>query len=243
MKTRPSTYHKYRIFIAALFAFLSVQLLFVSSAHSQIDFYYGKNYSGLRMDAGPGFSNLMTHYNSNPLTPIFVGDLDYAFNPYFSIGVNGQIGHLIGKDVKNEFYYQESNDSYYFANLNMKFGVGLISDFNSRNQLTDALKRLYVGLGGGIIHTNIVFTYNNSISTTTLYGSPQPNKNLQAITFDVGTYIDLPGFRGPDKWELCPNFQFNYVNSLYLDGFQSKATSTLKGFFNVSSLTLRYKFE
>jgi hypothetical protein len=240
MEITSTTYTKYKIFIAAVCVVIATQVFFQSSAYAQLGFYYGKNTKGFRIGGGPGFSNLMTHYDSNPLTPVFVGNLDYAFNPYFSIGGEGQIGKLKGVDTKGYYFYQTSTDSYMYANINMKFGVGLLSDFNSHNQFMDAVKRFYIGVGGGIIATNIQFTYNTNI--TTKYGEPLQKDHETVATFFTGTYIDLPGVWGADKLELCPQFQFSYVNSYYLDGFVSKQGSTLKGFFNVTSLTLRYKF-
>jgi len=240
MKSQFAVFTRYKIFVTTLCLVVSTQLFFLSSAFSQIDYYYGKTPTGFRIGGGVGVSTLMTHYASNPPSPGFVGDLDYAFNPYFSIGTNFQFGKLLGKDTQGEFYYQSSSDSYSFADLELRAGLGLINNFDCRNQFMDALKRTYIGLGMGTISTNIKFVYNPAV--TTAYGNPQPKGNYTTYTFDLGTYIDLPGVWGTDKVELNPNFQFSEVNSLYLDGFQSKATSTLKGFFNVTSITLRYKF-
>jgi len=255
MKTRPTIYHKYKIFIVALFAFVSVQLLCVSSAHSQIDFYYGKNVQGLRVGMGPGITNLITHYSSFPTSFTFVTDIDYAFNPYFSMGINAQFGKLVGTDNTNNFYFQTSTDSYAYGNFNIKAGVGLISDFSPQTRLQDALKRLYLGLGIGEISTNNVITINKNVSLSTVYNDPdntitnittnptgpKMKGTLSVISFDLGTYIDMPGLWGTDKVEICPNYQFNYTGA-YLDGFKTSAKNTAGGVFNITSVTLRYKF-
>ncbi|MBW4889336.1 hypothetical protein KXQ82_06395 [Mucilaginibacter sp. HMF5004] len=220
----------------------------MSSAFAQLDFYYGKNTKGLRVGLGPGVTTLFTHYSSFPFGLTIVGDVDYAFNPYFSIGINGQSGKLIGQDNTGKFYYQTATDSYMAGSLNMKFGLGLITDFNSKNGFMDALKRLYIGLGYGQIKTDNKITINNDVSPTTVYDDPDNQNGKQFkgtfsfYAFNLGTYIDLPGVWGTDKLELCPNFQFNMTNTLYLDGYRSKPSSNLKGSYSATSLTLRYKF-
>jgi len=255
MKIRLSKCSKYKIFILSVVVFACSQVLLVSTANAQIDFYYGKNPKGLRIGGGVGFTSLFTHYSSYPIGLSVVGDLDYAFNPYFSIGVNSQIGKLQGTDNTGKFFYQTSTDSYMAASFNIKAGLGLITDFNAKNGFQDALKRLYMGFGMGVIKTNNVITTNTNVSTTTVYDDPDnkttsytpPNGVQQKGTFTtysmyVGTYIDLPGVWGTDKLEICPNYQFNYVPTYYLDGFKTSAKSNLKGIYIINSISIRYKF-
>jgi hypothetical protein len=248
MKILSSKCSKYKIFILSIAVFACSQVFFVSTAKAQIDFYYGKNPKGLRIGGGVGFTTLFTHYSSYPIGLSFVGDLDYAFNPYFSIGINSQYGKLQGTDNTGKFYYQTSTDSYMSASFNIKAGLGLITDFNARNGFQDALKRLYMGFGVGAIKTSNVITTNPNVSITTVYADPE-NKNgeklkgtLPTLSMYVGTYIDLPGVWGTDKLEICPNYQLNYVNDYYLDGYKSKEGSTLKGFYIINSISIRYKF-
>jgi hypothetical protein len=105
----------------------------------------------------------------------------------------------------------------------------------------DALKRFYIGVGGGLIKCDVAFPADDPSVGAPSY-SDQKQGTYPTFAFDLGTYIDLPGVWGTDKLEICPQFQFSYVSSPYLDGFQSKQTSTLKGFYNVASLSIRYKF-
>jgi hypothetical protein len=248
---------KYRIFIAALSVFAITQLCFLSSAHAQLDFYYGKNSKGFRVGVGPCFSMLKQHYDLNPPSLGFAADIDYAFDPYVSVGVNFQSGTLLGQDAsQKQFYYFQSSDKYTFYNLNFKVGVGYFKDFSSQTAFMDAVKRFYVGLGVGQISTNNVLTYNPNVSPSTVYPDinndlgpdlTKPNGKMQkgsfmAYTLFLGTYIDLPNLWGVDKIELCPNFQFSYVGTPYLDGYLPRANSATFGFFNVTALTVRYKF-
>jgi hypothetical protein len=256
MNITSTRFSKYKTFITALCVFAVTQLCFLSSAHAQLDFYYGKNTKGFRVGVGPCFSTLMTHYDNNPPQVGFAADIDYAFDPYVSIGANIQSGTLLGQDTKGQFYYWQSSDKYTFYNLNFKVGVGHFKDFSSQTAFMDAVKRFYVGIGVGQISTNNVLSYNPNVSQSTVY--PDPNNNFgpdlknpkgpmqkgswMTYTCFLGTYIDLPNLFGIDKIELSPNFQFSYVDTQYLDGFKSKASSTLPGFFNVAAITVRYKF-
>jgi len=243
MKIRSSKCSKYKIFILSVVVFACSQVLFVSTANAQIDFYYGKNPKGLRIGGGVGFTTLFTHYSSYPIGLSAVGDLDYAFNPYFSIGINGQYGTLKGTDNTGKFHYKTSTDSYMSGSINIKAGLGLIADFNAKNGFQDALKRLYMGVGIGKIQTNIKF---DEVATIPLVYSASDSKkqtgSYNTYSMYVGTYIDLPGIWGTDKLEICPNYQFNYADTYYLDGYISKEGSTLKGFYIVNSISIRYKF-
>jgi hypothetical protein len=243
MKILSSKCSKYKIFILSIAVFACSQVLFVSTANAQIDFYYGKNPKGLRIGGGVGFTTLFTHYSSYPIGLSFVGDLDYAFNPYFSIGINGQHGTLKGTDNTGNFHYKSSTDSYMSGSINIKAGLGLITDFNAKNGFQDALKRLYIGVGVGKIQTDITFDESATVKVVnTDADAVQKKGTYNTYSMYVGTYIDLPGIWGTDKLEICPNYQLNKVDTYYLDGYISKSGSQLKGFYIINSISIRYKF-
>ncbi len=256
MKITSTTLSKYKIFVAAACIFACLQLCFLSSANAQIDFYYGKNEKGFRLGGGPGVTALFTHYSSYPLSFAFVADVDYAFNPFFSLGVNAQYGTIVGQDNTNTFFVQKSSNTYYFYNLNAKAGVGLVSNFSPHNRFQDALKRFYVGLGYGNISNDVTLTASNTVAYTPTQdpnsdltdkgkgktiGNKKGQETLPIYTLDLGTYIDMPGLWGTDKVELCPNYQFNITTQPYLDGFKTPKENGF-GIFVVTSLTLRFKF-
>src|ERR1700744_2004340 len=121
-----TTYFSPRIFTLSVFLF-SAALLFSSlPAYSQIDFFYGKNTHGLRLGVGGGAAVLITHYNDNPPQGVLTGTLDYNFNPYLSVGFEGQYGQLKGIDDHNphHLYYTSSTNKYKAANFNIKVAVG-----------------------------------------------------------------------------------------------------------------------
>lgn len=222
---------------------LSAMLLSSPAAYSQIDFFYGKNTHGLRIGGGIGGTTLITHYNSNPTQLAAVGSVDYSFNPYFSIGIEGQYGTLKGVDdhSPHHLYYTSSTNKYTSVNFNVKAGLGLIDDFYPENGFQDAVKRLYIGIGYGTMKNKITFTTDQTLAQYD-YGTPQPYGYVPIVPLNLGTFIDLPNVLGYDRVEINPNYQFTYIPSMYSDGFISSAASHLKGFYNMASVSVKFKF-
>ncbi|WP_121197184.1 hypothetical protein [Mucilaginibacter gracilis] len=234
---QPAATHNF--FAVALFVLLFAG---VSQTYAQADFFYGLNNKGLRISAGFGASTLQTHFNSNPLNVVFIGNLDYNINRYVSFGLEGQYGTLKGIDDEHRLKYYGSTNKYFSATANASVGLGKFADFTPNNRLQDAIKQLYLGIGIGAIKTNNVLVEHDD-KQGTIYGNPQLQGKYLLLAANLGTIIDLPGILGPDRLAIIPNFQLNYVNSLYLDGFQSSQDSNLKGFYNIISVKLRYKFK
>jgi hypothetical protein len=222
--------------------FLIINILGVKQASAQVDHFYGLNNSGFRIGIGGGVGTLITHYNSNPPSPVGIGSLDYDFSPYLSIGLEAQGGVLKGVDNLHHLYYKTSTDNYLDANINFRVAVGFFDNFYASNAFQDAVKRIYLGAGFGRIRTSNKFTYNDDLAS---YGPESTVAKVQATAFpfNVGTNIDLPGVLGLDRLSLNPNFQFTYVDSYYLDGYRTSVEhSHLKGFYNLTSIKLKYKF-
>ncbi|OCX52639.1 hypothetical protein BEL04_14430 [Mucilaginibacter sp. PPCGB 2223] len=225
------------IFIIAL----SIVVFNVAPAYGQIDYFFGRHPSGLRLGLGGGVTQLATHYNDNPHIGCFIATLDYEFSPYFSAGIEGQIGTLQGIDTNNppRQYIHSSTNDFKAINFNMKFGLGLINDFEPENKFQDAVKRLYLGIGGGVMKSNIAFTYDRSI--TDPYFDVKPYGYVPIIPLNIGTFIDIGNIFGYDRVEINPNYQITYIASPYPDGFKSTADSNLKGFYSLLSLTVKLK--
>jgi len=216
-------------------------------AFSQIDYTYGLNRRGFRLGVGAGITDLSTHFNSNPPQTSFVANLDYAFSRYFVIGFESDFGKFKGIDDVNHTYFQSSTSSYYNYNFNMKASLGTLIDFEATSGLKDAIKRFYLGGGYGITARSFatLTTHSPPSSATMPEVLKQAAANLPTFFFDLGTFIDVPGAFGADKIEICPNYQFNFVNSYYLDGFRNSLAggkSAALGFYAVTSISLRYKF-
>jgi hypothetical protein len=219
-----------------------VSTLSTLSAYSQVDYFYGANNKGFRLGIGGGVSLLGAHYNSNPPSGVATGNLDYDFSRYFSIGLEGQFGQLVGNDPQNKQYFSKSTDTYFSGNINLRVSIGAISDYETLNGFQDAIKRIYVGTGVGMIQTDIKF--GPHISTVSPPENPSIIKgHFYTIPINFGTNINLPGILGRDKLELNPNYQYNYLNTTYLDGIgPSHFTKANSSNYSLISLSLKYKF-
>ncbi len=242
MKLKPNTLYKTNFFKFFVFLTTLTGIFLAAPAYSQIDYNYGLNTKGIRLDAGGGVSQLITHYDKNPLIGTFVARLDYDFNPYFTVGLEGQIGTLQGIDTHNppHLYYTSSTNSYQVAEVNVKVGLGLFDDFFAKNTFMDAVKRLYIGVGYGEMKKDITFTVDPALSAYA-YGHTEPVGYMPVIPFNFGTNIPLINVLGYDRFEINPNFQFSYIPSMYSDGFISSQASHLKGFYNLTSISIRWK--
>ncbi len=231
-----------------LFSFMVVMLASILCPHrgySQVDYYYGLHKKGLSIGIGGGVSILNAHYRDNPLSGVGLVKVDYDFTQYISVGVEGQMGQLLGQDVvPNKQYFPFSLDNYSSVSLGMRFSVGAIKDYPTSTALQDVIKKIYLGVGGGIIMTHISLGDYRLSTNKTQYHQPQMDGNYFIVPINIGTNINLPGIFGADKLELNPNYQFNYSPSEYLDGIGPSAEHTKFPFtgYTLFSLTLKYKF-
>ena len=243
MKSQKRALINYKSYISALLVFAIACILTPQQAYSQIDYTYGHNYTGFRLSAGANFAASQTHFSENPIILGFVGNLDYNFNPYFSIGGEGQVGSLQGIDKLNHLQYSSSTNSFITANLNFKVALGAISDFDSADGLHDAIKNLYAGVGVGLIKNDISLT--NGTNSSQPYGDPHLVDKYWVFPFNFGTNIDiLRGVTGSDRFAINPNFQFSIIHSPYADGFQSdpRYSQSTVGYYGAFSIKLKYKF-
>jgi len=251
MKIKTTTFFKRKTYIFSLFVFISAGIFCSLPAYSQIDYNYGINQKGFRFGIGPGVTFLKTYWGSTPASPVGVMTLDYNVNPYFSLGIEGQGGLLVGIDNQQHYAFLKSTNTYFAGNFNIKVALGAVSDFNSSNGFNDAIKRIYLGVGVGAIYSSVVLTDRTDNLIVPSDGevllakySQYSNKRVGTfitIPINFGTNIDLPGVVGNDKLELNPNFQYNLVQSKVFDGYQPNA-NTANGAYALFSLNLKYKF-
>jgi hypothetical protein len=236
-----------------LFSLLTVGcciVLLSKPAYSQIDYSYGLNKKGLRLSLGLGGNSLQTTWSPTVGYTLLSG-ISYDINNYFNVGLEGQYGSLSGSDQKGTYKYSKTVTLYQSATANLRFALGLFSDFESQNGFTDAIKRAYIGLGYGVVLSKSTLTKGNAGSTSgqevPLYDVGNGTvKSLQTqttpiIPINIGTNIALLGLWGTDKIELNPNVQVNLFSKALADGYQPQPTSAAGGYW-VTSLNLRYKF-
>lgn len=257
MKIISTTFFKHKTYLFSVFVLLVLGLFCTLPAYSQIDYSYGINKKGFSLGVGLGTSKLQTYWGDEPLSPVGLISLDYNVNPYFSLGIESQFGKLVGIDNQMHYAFLQSANTYYGGNFNMKFGIGLFSDFATSSGLSDAIKRAYFGIGFGALNSSIVLTDRTdnlvvpSDGEVVLKTSSQYSKNrtgtFYVVPINIGTNIDLRGLWGNDKVELTPNFQYNFgvnigdSNAKVFDGYQPNA-NTSRGGYVLISVALKYKF-
>jgi hypothetical protein len=248
-----STKLKKSRFALTLLLFSIVGTLSTQSAYSQIDYTYGVLKKGFRLGVGGGVSILATHFDKNPPGADFKIIADYDFNPYTSIGIEGDFGELAGTDTKNKYYYPKVKGMYQAGDLNLKVGVGQFYDFEADNTLLEALKRIYLGVGGGMVHSGIKPDYNfQNPNAPGPQKVPTTNTIYPLACAYFGTKIDLP-IASSNRLELNPNFKYVYVASQVFDGYlpygpplasspNQFSSNKVQDYYFVVSLSLKYKF-
>ncbi len=259
MKITITKFSKNKNYLFSLFVFTSLSIFCSLSAYSQIDYYYGLNKKGFRVGIGGGATILQSNWSDNPVGGAGILKLDYDFNPYLSIGIEGQYGMLSGVDAGHRLYYPKVIDTYFTGNINFRIALGEITHFDSSNGWSDAVKAIYLGSGAGFINTSVKL-YDHDTNRSNDNSSAKLQKGAKehsggyiassagfiVIPVNLGTNIALPGLFGNDKVVLNPNFQYNFVNSPLFDGYQpntNPANGPVSGnqAYKIFSLTLKYK--
>ena len=251
MKITTTTRFKRNKYVFAFFIAICSVIFSAKPVFSQIDYSYGIKTKGFRASLGLGGNMLETTWSTTPFGYTLVGGLSYDLNPYFSIGAEGQYGSMTGVDGTNTYRYSKDVINYTSINANIRFSIGLLSDFESKNNFTDAVKRSYIGLGMGQISSQITLTQGSTLApvgtTVPLYtasaGTYKSTKNESnnLICINIGTNIAMPGVWGYDKVELNPNIQYNLFGATLADGYQPTPKSAAGGYVLISA-SLRYKF-
>lgn len=251
------TFLKHKTYLFSFIVLMLASILSSLPAYSQVDYYYGLNKKGFRLGIGAGAAMLQSNWSSNPISPIGLLSIDYDLSPYFSIGVQGQFGQLKGVDADNKFYYKQTADVIGAGNFNIKLALGLFSDFKTSTVLGDAIKRIYIGAGVGVVNSNVTLTRHPNgeglfsdnipnLAVAAYLSKPKPVNNttpaqytesgmVTAVPINFGTNIALRGILGSDKLDLNPNIQYNLVLSPVFDGYQPNSVpSTTNTFVKVN---------
>jgi hypothetical protein len=270
MNFKNFTFLKHKAYLLSGIALAFVGIVASQPAYSQIDYFYGTNKKGIRLDVGVGVGVLNANWGTNPPGAAGKIGLDYDLSPYFSVGLEGATGMLTGKDSGNKYYFTKDAVTYVSGSFGFKVAIGILSSNPSKSVFQEAMKRIYVGAGIGEVFANASLTPHSdgkglaALEVADLaYGKTGKNVKYKSngkteggdaypfIPINIGTNIALRGLFGNDKIELNPNFQYNYVLSPLFDGYQpnSKALysptrigeSGNQSYF-IGSLAIRVKF-
>ena len=253
MKIKTINSFKYKSASKLLLAFVAAFLAYSMPAYSQIDYNFGLNKKGFRLNFGLGASKLDTHWPTNGTSYAVLAGLDYDFSPYFSIGTQADYVNLNGQDTKNVFSASKVDFFAYQQNINFKLAAGVFAKTESQSKLTDILRRFYIGAGVGFAYSSgNLYQDPNGLDLTTVKSTTHINSTGHYVftnttpvwLINFGTNIDLPGFLGADKIEINPNFEYVKAigsDGVFFDGYRPAPTSSAGG-YSVYSVAVRYKF-
>lgn len=247
MKLKTFTFLKHKTYLFSFIALMLGSILCSLPAYSQVDYYYGINKTGVRVGIDVGAAVLQSNWSGSPIGYGGHINLDYDINLFTSIGLQGTFGMVSGEDVKNKLAFTKDAVGFGGGSIGFKVAVGQFSNFEATTKLKEALKRIYIGAGVGMVFANADLTPHSDgkgLATLTVptlaYGklgssviqtsgnNPQHFKGGDPYPFvpiNIGTYIALRGLLGNDKLELNPNFQYNLVLSPLFDGYQPNSVT------------------
>jgi len=240
MKLKTLPFFKHKTYLFSFMVIMLGSILYSQKAYSQVDYYYGINKKGLRVGLGLGAGQLQSYWTTSSIGVSARLNIDYDISLFTSIGIEGTFGTFSTADATPtpKLYFASNNLMYMGGSLGFKVALGQFADFSTTNKLQEALKRLYIGAGAGIVMTTADLTpyaAGGPISTPTADGktganvkqtsggNPQHFKGSDPYPFvplNLGTYIALRGLLGNDKLELNPNFQYNMVLDPLFDGYE-----------------------
>jgi len=245
------SFFKQKKYLFSILLVLCSLIFTVKPAFSQIDYSYGLNKKGVRLSLGLGGNTIQTTWSQTPVGYTLVGGLSYDFSQYFSLIAEGQYGSMTGVDGTNTFTYSQSVNSYQSATVSLRFSLGLLTDFPSKNGFMDAIKRGYLSIGYGDLFSDVTLTKASNVAlrgtTVTLYQvTATTYKSTKVYTttmvpVSIGTNFAMPGVWGDDRVEINPNIQYNLFREAFADGYQPTVNSTNGGYVLIS-VSLRYKF-
>ncbi|MDB5019610.1 MAG: hypothetical protein JWQ28_737 [Pedobacter sp.] len=223
-----------KIYILILCVSISLQ------AFSQENFYK------FSLGAGAGITRVFGDLNESRNSMAVYGTADYYLIPFVSLGVEAQIGHLIGGD-KNGPYLRYFNNHYATGSLNAKAHLGAFFDKGFRSTpFLDVINGIYFGAGIGLMRNRVSETYHpltNGKRPTYDQGRDQSIDAL--IPLNVGIDYAIKDFRGYDRFLINLNFQGNLSFGEGMDGYDDSPVYTHNQYADIyiyPSIGIKYNF-
>jgi hypothetical protein len=205
-----------KIYILILCVSISLQ------AFSQANFYK------ISLGAGAGITRVFGDVNKSVNSVAVYGTADYYLIPFVSIGLEGQVGHLVGGD-KNSQSHRYFNNHYATGSLNAKVHLGAFVDKGFRNTpLQEVIDGIYVGSGIGIIRNRVSDTYHvlRADGSRQPYDQGRDQSSDAFVPVNIGFDYSLKDFRGYDRFLVNLNFQGNLSFGEGMDGYDDSPILT-----------------
>ncbi|MCX2453050.1 hypothetical protein OQX61_17370 [Pedobacter sp. PLR] len=214
-----------------------LSLLTFIHAKSQSNFY--------KISAGGGFGLTQSFTDVKKHDFGLAGNavLDYYFTPFISLGLEGQMGEINGGDARNDPYGRQFINSYKAVNLNTKFALGSLIDYNP-GSFANNIKGLYFGTGLGVVMNSV----SNVRKSTLEQEKPFPGKNESSdmvVPLNLGINFYFADRSGYTRYLLNLNYQSNLTMGEGLDGYDDSSVKFKTGnpdIYTFFSVGFRYQF-
>lgn len=195
---------------------------------------------------GGGVTQLFGDFYGKPKSPSAWADLNYNVSPYFNVGIEAQHGYLVtgGRDVtrKTDGFYV--TNAYTSASANMRLSLGAFLTHASASTFVVIVSGVYGGAGIGIINNDITTSTRGGLDQTGLLYSPiKKSSTATNIPLNAGIDINLPRIFGLTGFMANFNYQYNFCQSDYIDGYDPKvAFNKHNDTYIYTSIGIRYNF-
>lgn len=193
------------------------------------------------VSGGGGATILFGDLETKKIAPAGRVNFDYKLSQVFLLGVEVQAGQLRmdkltvtnGKDmmVKNNFIAANVNTRFYFGKL-LNAGV------------RSAVNGFYIGVGVGVINSNITNNKSDSIlNTIAVLSDRKTNTTALVIPLNFGYDLDLSTMSNVQRLGININYQHNIATDDYLDQFHIAISSNrFPDSYGFLSVGVRYYF-
>jgi hypothetical protein len=209
-------------------------------AFSQANFYK------LSVGAGAGITRVFGDLNKSRNSLAIYGTADYYLIPFVSLGLEAQVGHLVGGD-KDDQYHRYFNNHYATGSVNAKAHLGAFLDKGFRSTpFRDVINGIYFGSGIGIIRNRLSETYHPVLNGARPRYDQGRDQSMDAfVPVNVGIDYSLKDFRGYDRFLINLNFQANFSFGEGMDGYDDAPVYTHNQYADIyifPSIGIKYNF-
>lgn len=201
------------------------------------------NYHKLGIGGGGGFTQSFTDVSSHDFAPAIYGTLDYFLTPFLSLGGELQMGKVKANAAPDDAGKRMFTNSYKAASVNGKVALGALLD-DQQGAFLNAIRWMYIGAGGGVIHHNMVKIRRVDPRTADKFPGKDHSNELM-IPLNAGFSYYFSDAYGKPKFGINVNFQKCITLGEGLDGYDDSAINFESGSpdnYNFFSIGLRYQF-
>jgi hypothetical protein len=205
------------------------------------------NFYKFSVGAGAGVTRVFGDLNETKNSVAAYGTADYYFTPFVTLGIEGQVGQLIGGD-KDGPYKRAFKNKFMAASINAKAHLGAFLDKGFRNsEFLDVINGIYIGTGIGVIRNKVSDTYHavKADGNRPAYDQGRDRSKDAFIPLNIGIDYALKDYHGWDRIIVNLNLQANFTFGEGLDGYDDSPVYTHNQYSDTyifPTLGVKYKF-